>query len=127
MSRSEATFLNKILPRAQAIGEAVANHWFVTMLNPKYRGDNFKWEGFIEFAVQWAKVSCWQSFTDAEWKRWEKEIVNAAGKSAEYAAKRILNESGLLEWWPDPRRAARAPTPPLEGEYTPTPSEADPE
>jgi len=111
MSRSEATFLNKILPRAQAIGEAVANHWFVTMLNPKYRGDNFKWEGFIEFAVQWAKVSCWQPFTDAEWKRWEKEIVDAAGKSAEYAAKRILNESGLLEWWPDPTRAAGGDTP----------------
>lgn len=101
MSRSEVTFLNKILPRAQAIGEAVANHQFVTMLNPKYRGEGFKWEEFVPFAVRRAEVSCWQPFTDAEWERWE-EIKAAACKSAEYAAKRLLDESGLLEWWPDP-------------------------
>lgn len=104
MSRSEVTFLNKILPRAQAIGEAVAYGQFTFMLNPKYRGDGFKWENFVPFAVRWAEVTCWQSFTDAEWKRWEKEIKEAAGKSAKYAAERILDESGLLEWWPDPTR-----------------------
>jgi hypothetical protein len=74
------------------------------MLNPKYRGEAFRWEEFVPFAVRWAKVSCWQSFTDAEWKRWENKIVEAAGKSAEYAAKRILQESGLLDWWPDPTK-----------------------
>ena len=104
MSRSEVTFLNKVLPRAQAVGEAVANHQFVCMLNPEHRGEAFRWEEIVPFAVRWAKVSCWQSFTDAEWKRWENEIVEAAGKSAEYAAKRILQESGLLQWWPDPTK-----------------------
>jgi hypothetical protein len=74
------------------------------MLNPEHRGEAFRWEEFVPFAVRWAKVSCWQSFTDAEWKRWENEIVEAAGKSAEYAAKRILQESGLLQWWPDPTK-----------------------
>lgn len=111
MSRSEVTFLNKVLPRAQAVGEAVANNQFVVMLNPKYRGEAFRWEEFVPFAVRWAKVSCWQSFTDAEWKRWENEIVEAAGKSAEYAAKRILDESGLLQWWPDPtKKSTEHPT-----------------
>lgn len=105
MSRSEVTFLKKILPRAQAIGESVAYHEFVVILNPKYRGDNFKWEGFVAFAVRSAEVSCWQPFTDAEWKRWGKEIKAAAGNSAKYAAERIMKDSGLLEWWPDPTRA----------------------
>ncbi len=105
MSRSEETFLKKILPKAQAFGEAVAYHEFAVMLNPKYRGPNFKWEGFVQFAVRRAEVSCWQSFSDAEWKRWEKEIKAAAGNSAKYAAERTMNDSGVLEWWPDPTRA----------------------
>ena len=113
MSRSELTFLNKILPRAQLYGEAAAHHEFVVMLNPKYRGSNFKWEGFVALAVQRAEVSCWQSFTDREWKRWEKDIVEAAGKSAKHTAERLLKESGLLEWWPDPTRAP-TPTPSSE-------------
>lgn len=103
--------MSRLLPKghrdkAERIGEAIAYGQFTMLLNPKYRGDGFKWEGFVPFAVRWAKVSCWQSFTDAEWKRWEKEIKEAAGKSAEYAAKRILDESGLLEWWPDPTKKA---------------------
>jgi hypothetical protein len=109
MPRTEVAFLNKILPRAQAHGEAVANHEFVVMLNPKYRGVNFKWENFSASVVQSAEVTCWQSFTDREWEQWEKEIVEAAGKSAKYAAKRILDESGLLEWWPDPTRIPSTP------------------
>jgi len=105
MSRSEMTFLVKILPRAQAVGEAIANHHFVTMLNPKYRGPNFKWGDFVPYAVGWAEASCWQSFSDAEWKRWKEDIVKAACTSAEYAAGRLLKKSGLLEWWPDPTRS----------------------
>ena len=111
LDRAELAFLTKILPRAQAAGEATAYHHFVTMLNPKYRGPNFKWDGFVLYAVGWAEASCWQSFSDAEWKRWKKDIVEAARTSAEYAAKRILKASGLLEWWPDPTRAADGDTP----------------
>lgn len=102
--------------RAQAHGEAVAHHEFAVMLNPKYRGGDFKWEGFVPFAVRWAQVSVWQGFTDREWNKWESELKDAAGLSAKYAAERLLKDSGILEWWPDPTRAARAPTP-LEGEH----------
>jgi len=98
------SYLDKILPRAQAHGVWVAHHEFVTMLNPLYRGPNWTWDKFVPRCVGQAEVTVWQAFTDAEWKRWEKEIVEATGKSAEYAAKRILEESGLLEWWPDPTK-----------------------
>ena len=112
LTRSESeerAFLTKVLPKAQGFGESCASHWFVCMLNPKSRGPNFKWENFVQFVVRKAEVSCWQSFSDKEWKLWEKEIKEAACKSAKYAAERILDDSGLLEWWPDPR-----PTPPTE-------------
>ena len=98
------SYWDKILPKAQALGEAVANHEFVVMLNPKYRGPNWTWDKFVPRCVGQAEVTAWQSFTDREWKRWEKEIVEAAVNAAEHAAKRILEESGLLEWWPDPTK-----------------------
>lgn len=107
------SYWDKILPKAQALGEAVANHEFVVMLNPKYRGPNWTWDKFVPRCVGQAEVTAWQSFTDREWKRWEKEIVGAAVNAAEHAAKRILEESGLLEWWPDPTKKP-APVPPNE-------------
>ena len=107
------SYWDKILPRAQAHGVAVANSWFAVMLNPKYRGPNWTWDKFVPRCVGQAEVTAWHSFTDREWKRWEKEIVEAAVNAAEHAAKRILEESGLLEWWPDPTKKP-APVPPNE-------------
>lgn len=98
------SYWDKILPRAQAHGYAVANHEFACMLNPKYRGPNWTWDKFVPRCIEQAEVTVWQSFTDREWKRWEKEIVEAAGKSAEHAAEEVIRTSGLLEWWPDPTK-----------------------
>jgi hypothetical protein len=116
MARYEKTFLTKILPRTHAIAESAANHEFVVMLNPKYRGANFKWENFPRFVERTAEVMCWRPFTDSEWRRWEKEIKEEVRESAKRAAERILKESGVLEWWPDP---TRIPSPPVEGEPAP--------
>ena len=109
MTRSEKLFQDRVLPKAERIGESVAHEQFILMLNPRFRHKDFEWEEFVPIAVGWAKVSCWQSFADSEWKQWEKEIKEAAGKSAEYAAKRILKTSGLLEWWPDPTKKSAVP------------------
>jgi len=98
------SYWDKILPRAQAHGVAVANHEFASMLNPLYRGPNWTWGKFVPRCGEKAECTVWQAFSDRDWKRWEKEIVEAAGKSGRHAAEEVLRTSGLLEWWPDPTK-----------------------
>ena len=105
------SYWDKILPRAQAHGLAVAHNEFVTMLNPLYRGPNWTWNKFVPRCVGQAEVTVWSSFSARDFKKWKEEITEATCKSAEYAAKRILEESGLLQWWPDPtKKPAEHPT-----------------
>jgi len=98
------SYLDKILPRAQAHGVWVAHHEFVTMLNPLYRGPNWTWDKFVPRCVGQAEVTVWSSFSARDFKKWEKEITEAAGKSAKWSAEEILRDSGLLQWWPDPTK-----------------------
>ena len=91
-------FLNKILPRAQQVGYAVPYHLFVTMINPENRGSNWDWNNFVERAVSGTEVTCWQSFTDREWKKWEAKIKEAAMSTAKIHAEQIIKDSGVLEW-----------------------------
>lgn len=37
---------------AENVGNAVAYHNFVMMLNPKFRGKNFKWEDLENFSAR---------------------------------------------------------------------------
>ena len=91
-------FLNKILPRAQQVGYVVPYHEFVCMANPKNRGPNWDWNKFVERAVSRTEVTCWQSFTDREWKKWEAKIKEAAMSTAKIHAEQIIKDSGVLEW-----------------------------
>jgi len=92
------TFLNKILPRAQQVGYAVPSDFFITMINPENRGPNWDWNNFVKRAVRMTEVTCWQSFTDPEWKKWEAKIKEAAMSTAKIHAESILTDSGVLEW-----------------------------
>jgi len=92
------TFLNKILPRAQQVGYVVPYHEFVSMTNPANRGPNWDWNKFVDRAVSMTEVTCWQSFTDREWKKWEAKIKEAAMSTAKIHAESILRDSGVLEW-----------------------------
>ena len=95
-----ADYIRDIFPRVEAYADAVAHHEFATMLNPKYRGPKWDWERFVPHAVKWAETSVWQSFTDGEWKAWEKDITRDVRRISKAVAERLLEESGLLEWWP---------------------------
>lgn len=96
--KNVTTYLNKILPRAQQVGYAAPYNLFVSMTNPKNRGPNWDWNNFVDRAVKMTEVTCWQSFTDKEWKNWEKEIKEDAMKTAKIHAEKILSDSGILEW-----------------------------
>ncbi len=98
----ENRWLNVLLPVAQSHAQAVVYHEFVTLLNPKFRGPNWKWENFETFAVRQAEVTAYQSFSEKDWNEFEKEIVDSVKRTASIWAKMVMQDSGLLEWWPNP-------------------------
>ena len=95
---SITTFLNKVLPRAQQVGYSVPSHLFITMTNPKNRGPNWDWNNFVDHSVRMTEATCWQSFSDSEWKKWKTQIEEAAMRTAKIHAESILRDSGVLEW-----------------------------
>ena len=95
----EIKYINSILPRVWGYCEGAVNHHFVGMLNPKNRGTNFKWENFVDFAVRLSKASVYRSFSDKEWKDFGDRIDTDAEKHCRVVAERIMNESGILDWW----------------------------
>ena len=95
-----ADYTRDIFPRVEAHADAVVQHEFATMLNPKYRGPKWDWARFVPHTVKWAETSVNRSFTDDEWKAWEKDIKRDVRRISKGVAERLLEESGLLEWWP---------------------------
>lgn len=87
-----------IVSRAQRMGYAVPSHHFIVMVNPKNQGSAWDWNNFVDRAVEMTDVSCWQSFSDREWKKWEKEIKQIATSTAKIHAEQIIKDSGVLEW-----------------------------
>lgn len=98
----ENRWLNVLLPVAQSHAQAVVYHEFVTLLNPKFRGPNWKWENFETFVVRQAEVTAYQSFSDKDWNEFEALILATAKRTARIWAKTVLKDSGLMEWWPNP-------------------------
>ncbi len=92
-------FLKDGIQRAQAHGDSVAMHEFLVFMNPRYRGPNWRWGDFKKHVIQAADVTVWQNFSDEEWKAWESEIRASTKTSASYAADRVLQTSGLMDWW----------------------------
>jgi len=93
-------YCEKITLRAQALGNAVATHWFVTMLNPAYRGPAFRWHKLADMAVSHACTSAWSSFTDREWKTFKPLILEDVERVARMTATELLRESAVETWLP---------------------------
>jgi hypothetical protein len=87
-----------IVSRAQQMGYAVPSHHFIVMINPKYQGSAWDWNNFVDRAVEMTDVTCYQSFSDKEWKKWEKDIRQIATSTAKIHAEQIIRDSGVLEW-----------------------------
>lgn len=93
------SFLDRGIGRAQAHANAVVMHEFITGMNPKFRGPNWKWQDFKKSAVKMALATAYQSFSDGEWAAWEGDINDAVGESAKHMADEVLKTSGVLDWW----------------------------
>ena len=87
-----------IVSRAQQIGYAIPYSHFVFFVNPKMQGQNWNWNNFVDSAVKKTEITCWQAFSDKEWKKWEKEIKKIASSTAKIHAEEIIRDSGVLEW-----------------------------
>jgi hypothetical protein len=87
-----------IVSRAQQMGWAVPYDYFVKMVNPKYQGSAWDWNNFVNLAVRMTNVTCYQSFSDKEWKKWEKDIRQIATSTAKTHAEEIIRDSGVLGW-----------------------------
>lgn len=98
--------LSSLVAVAKEHGRAVANHEFVAMLNPKFRGENFDWNNFVDYCARVAAANVYQSFKLDEFLRWETELKTASVESAKTEARLILKDSDLLSWWPNPLEAA---------------------
>ena len=87
-----------IVSRAREMGHIVPYDYFVKMVNPKYQGSAWDWNNFVNLAVRMTNATCYQSFSEKEWKKWEKEIRQIATSTAKIHAAEIIKDSGVLEW-----------------------------
>lgn len=79
--------------RAGVVAEAVVMNLFLHMLNPRMRGQKFRWSGFVDMAVRMAvaqvpiSMSAYKPRMQPTVERW-----------AKYTAENCLKESGVEEW-----------------------------
>ncbi len=77
------------IKRAKALGEAVAEELFTSMQNPRYRGPNFKWEGYSDMAAQFARVQAFTAFPH----QIGEDIETVAAEAARQKASELLNKT----------------------------------
>ena len=94
-----------IVSRAQQIGYAIPYDFFVKMVNPSSQGSAWDWNNFVDRAVRMTNATCYQSFSEKEWKKWEREIKQIATSTAKIHAEQIIKDSGVLEWGGNKREA----------------------
>jgi len=98
-----ATMPQKLQNRVRELGYLLPSILFAEMLNPKYRGSNWHWEEFVDFVANHVSIHIAMNFTDKEWDRWENQIKALAIRTGRETAQRLINESGILTWWPNPQ------------------------
>jgi hypothetical protein len=86
---------------AQSHVEAIIYREFIAMLNPKYRGPAFRWDLFPNTVLRTCDVSLFNSFPLNAYEKWETEIRAVGHNHAQMVVKKIMEESGILEWWPE--------------------------
>lgn len=82
---------------ARAVGASVAHNMFTAMLNPKFRGKNFRWEHLEDMA---AGMTVGLGLTGPYPESVEKEMQGIAAVSARYTVQFCLKESNVQEWMP---------------------------
>jgi len=87
---------NKRLSIAQQVGQSVAYDLFVMMLNPKYRGENFKWENLKNIAMSLADCQVGLAGVFGKDLLRMKEI---ARRSAGFTIDSCLKESDIQSWY----------------------------
>lgn len=92
------------LPRVRETVQTTVIHEFLTLLNPRYRGAGWKWSKFEAHCLRWAEIHVRNAFGADEWELWGEVARKDARRLARLAARRMLDESGILVWWPDPTR-----------------------
>ena len=95
-------YLQRHILQAQAYGNATATHLFISMLNPKMRGEKFTWERFADIAERHAEVTAWQGFSEWAYRRYGPLIKEDAANSARISAERCLRDSDVQSWLPLP-------------------------
>ena len=91
-------YLRKCISKAQGAGVSIVTDLFISMLDPKNRGEKFTWEGFEQMAVRHAGVMCYHYFDEKEYFKYEHLIQEDVKNSATWAVKNVFYRSGILEW-----------------------------
>ena len=80
------------------VGEEMAATMFAAFLNPACRGPNFSWEEFSEIVGSLSETQAGMALPVKPTRKQER-IAREAGIRE---AKRLLKESDILNWWPNP-------------------------
>jgi hypothetical protein len=102
-------YSEEIFPRVRETVAAVVRHEFLTLLNPRYRGDGWDWKKFERYCLRWTEIHVRNAFGEEEWSQWGKQAQRDARRLTKLEVQTFLKESGILEWWPDPTRKPEAP------------------
>lgn len=93
-----ATYCSKYILTAQNHGAAVATDLFISMLNPKLRGEGFKWDKLSDLVCRMAEATVYLSFSSGVFKKYQPLIEEDVVKSAKLKVKYLLEHSGVIEW-----------------------------
>ena len=75
----------------KAVGEKIAVHTFAAMLNPIYRGANFRWDNFLGMVERLTESQLYMSVNFSV----KKQHVQLAKDSATRMAEQLLKMSGV--------------------------------
>jgi hypothetical protein len=88
---------NKRWSIARGVGSAVAYDLFVVMLNPKFRGSEFRWVNLEDMAARQASSSLGMQ---GDFGKDHNKMQEAAADYARYIIKACLKDSGVENWLP---------------------------
>ena len=97
--------MGKKLPKrldslARSLGEGIARHEFMMMLNPSTRPAKWSWDRFVDRAEDRARHYR-LGYTVRDYDNWWPVLQNVQGWSARHIAEQMMQTSEIQSWWPD--------------------------
>ncbi len=86
------------LEKARNLGKSIANDMFATMLNPKYRGTQFKWSKLEDTVRDLVKTSFDMHLPCPSEE--QKALIAIALEEASLEVRQLLRKSGVEQWLP---------------------------